>query len=149
MSLSASTLSGSTITSSRYQTRRALLPLGQGPFSDTPRADCVYLVGENLIRCVISPSSDHWSNDTDGSSVFVLFVLVRSSLFRDGTSGTKGNEEQVLAGVVPNVDVRRWVSTPLDPQFSTTPKQRFFIPHTQSKCVIHNVAFRNIAHVSH
>ena len=58
VSLPVLTLSGSTITSSHYQMRQALLSLGQQPFSDTPRVDRIYLVRKTFIWCVILSSSD-------------------------------------------------------------------------------------------
>ena len=104
--LSASALSGYMITSSHYRTRRELFSLGQRPSSDTPSADRVYLVWKNLIRCVIPPSSDLRGDGTNGSSVLVLFVLVRPPLFYGGTSGTTSNTEQVLASMAPTVAIR-------------------------------------------
>ena len=106
-SISASTLSGFMTTSSHYRTRRALLSVDQQSLSDTPSADRVYLDRENIIRCVIPSSSGLRRDDTDGSSVLVLFVLVHSPLFRDSASGATRNKEQVLAGMVPSVDVHR------------------------------------------
>ena len=47
------------------------------------------------------------SDSANGSSVFALFVLVLSPLFLDDTSDTIDNKEQVLASMVPNLDVRR------------------------------------------
>jgi hypothetical protein len=51
----------------------------------------------------------------DRAPVFVLFILVWSLLFRDGTSCTEGNKEQVLATMVPTMVIRRLVCTPLGP----------------------------------
>ena len=106
-SLSASAVFGSTITSSRYQTRQALLLLVQRSLSDTPGTDQVYLVWKNLILCVIYSSSDLRGDETDGSSVLVLFALVRRPLFRNSMSDTESDKEQVLASMAPTVAIRR------------------------------------------
>ena len=123
VSLLVPTLSGSTITSSRYQTRQAAPPLGQRSLVDTSRADRVYLVRENFLGCVIHSSSDLREDVIDGSSVLVSFVLVRPPLFRDGTSDTTSNKEQVLATVVPTVAIRRCVSIHVGPLFFITPSE--------------------------
>ena len=87
--------------------RRALFSLKQLPSSDTPSVDRVYLDRENIARYVISPSSGLWGDDTDESSVFVLFILVRLPPFHDHTPGTRDNKEQVLASMAHSVDVLR------------------------------------------
>ena len=138
-SISASTLSGSTTTSSHYLTRRAHLSLDQQSLSDTPSADRVYLDRKNLARCVIPSSSDLRGDGTDRSSVFVLFVLVRSPLFIDGASGTRSNKEQILAGMVFGVDIHRRVSTTVDPLFPpilTDPQTALLSPgYTKQVCI--------------
>ena len=76
-----------------------------------------------LFNHVAHSSSDLREDGIDGSSVLVSFVLVRPPLFRDGTSDTTSNKEQVLATVVPTVAIRRCVSIHFGPLFFTTPSE--------------------------
>ena len=68
-------------------------------------------------------SSDLRQDDTNGSSVLVLFVLVRPPLFHDDTSDTTNNKEQVLAAMVFTVGIRRWVPIPVGLLFPVTPSE--------------------------
>ena len=92
-------------TSSWYQTRQALLSLAGRSLFDTQRADRVYLVWKSVIWCAILLNSDLREDGTDGLPVLVLFILVGSPLFHDRTSTTTDNKEQVLATMVPAVDI--------------------------------------------
>ena len=69
------------------------------------------------------PTFNFRDEDANGSSVLVLFVLARSPLFLEGTSGTTGDKEQVLATMVSTVAIRRCVSISAGPLFSTTPSE--------------------------
>ena len=87
----------------------------------------IYLIHQGQIEYIWSEKisfgvslSGLRGHGTDGSPVFTLFVLVRSPLFLDGTSGTMNNTEQILANITPTVAIRRWVSTMVGPLFPLT-----------------------------
>ena len=54
--------------------------------------------------------------------------MVRPPLFRDGTSGTTSNKEQVLASVALAVAIHRWVSTPVSLWFPLNLQTAYFSP---------------------
>ena len=71
------------------------------------------LVWKAFVWSVIPSSSELLYPDC--SSVFVLFILVRSLHFRDCMSRAEGNKEQVLATMVLYMVIRRSVSIPVGP----------------------------------
>ena len=62
---------------------------------------------ENLVAYAVPLSFELKLDCIDNIPVLVLFILVPSLVLHNTTSRTKGIKEQVLAGVVPVVDVRR------------------------------------------
>ena len=77
------------------------------------------MVWKSVIWCVTFSNSNLREDDTNGSSVLVLFISVGSPLFHDRPSDTTDDKEQVLATMVPTVGVCRYVFIPVDPLFPT------------------------------
>jgi hypothetical protein len=101
-------LSGFTIISSYYQTRRVFPPLRWWPLFNIQMVDRVRLVRKIPIEW-ITLKLRVLIGHTDGAIGIVLFVMVSSFLCHGNMLFAEGDKEQVLAAMVYAVVVRRWV----------------------------------------